>query len=156
MSAVAGPSSSPPSDVAKLRAEVVSKKSKLEAEIENADDPLTLYDDLVKWIVKSYPPQYLAHSGIIEILEEAARKYKDDTSYKSDFRYLQLWMTFASLADRPSAVFKFILRQEIGTIYAALYEEYALVLEREGRYVTKQLSCAIPDITQILGSRGSI
>jgi checkpoint serine/threonine-protein kinase len=93
-----------------------------------------LYDRFVKWIFDNYPSEHLASSGLIELLEEATRRYKDDSSYKGDLRYLKLWTLYASLVDKPSVVFKFILTNGIGTVYALLFEEYALALERDSRY----------------------
>ena len=42
-------------------------------------------------------------------------------------------LMFAVLVDRPSVVFKFVLSHNIGVMYAQLYEDYALVLEKEKR-----------------------
>jgi checkpoint serine/threonine-protein kinase len=108
-------------------------RSQIASEIDEADDPLALYDRFVKWIFDEYPREHLASSGLIELLEEATRRYKDDSSYKSDLRYLKLWTLYASLVDKPSAVYKFILTNGIGTAYALLFEDYAFTLERDGR-----------------------
>ena len=35
-------------------------------------------------------------------------------------------MLYASLMDKPSRVYKFILTNRIGTVYALLFEDYAL------------------------------
>ncbi|KAI0322617.1 hypothetical protein OF83DRAFT_1080189 [Amylostereum chailletii] len=134
MAAVAGPSSSLPASVAQLSAEISRRKSKLLTEIDDADDPLALYDQLIKWIIDKYPADYLPSAGLLELLEEGTRRFKDDPSYRSDLRYLQMWIMFASLVDRPSTVFKFMLSRGIGIVYAALYVEYALVLERDGNH----------------------
>jgi hypothetical protein len=109
-------------------------RSQIASQVDKADDPLELYDRFVKWIFDSYPSEHLPSSGLIELLEEATRRYKADSSYKGDLRYLKLWTLYASLADKPSIVFKFILTNSIGTVYALLFEEYALALERDSRY----------------------
>jgi checkpoint serine/threonine-protein kinase len=116
-----------------LNAESSRRRSQIASEIDEADDPLALYDRFVKWIFDEYPREHLASSGLIELLEEATRRYKDDSSYKSDLRYLKLWTLYASLADKPSVVYKFILTNRIGTVYSLLFEDYALALERDGR-----------------------
>jgi len=118
-----------------INAESSRLRSQIASEIDEADDPLALYDRFVKWIFDKYPREHLASSGLIEQLEEATRRYKDDSSYKSDLRYLKLWMLYASLVDKPSVVYKFILTNGIGTVYALLFEDYALTLERDGRCV---------------------
>lgn len=117
-----------------INAESSRLRSQIASEIDEADDPLALYDRFVNWIFDEYPREHLASSGLIELLEEATRRYKDDSSYKSDLRYLKLWTLYASLVDKPSVVYKFILTNGIGTVYALLFEDYALTLERDGRY----------------------
>lgn len=118
-----------------LNSESSRRRSQIASEIDEADDPLALYDRFVKWIFAEYPREHLASSGLIELLEEATRRYKSDSSYKSDLRYLKLWTLYASLVDKPSVVYKFILTNGIGTVYALLFEDYALTLERDGRCV---------------------
>ena len=116
-----------------ISAESSRRRSQIASEIDEADDPLALYDRFVKWIFDEYPREHLASSGLVVLLEEATRRYKDDSSYKSDLRYLKLWTLYASLVDKPSVVYKFILTNGIGTVYALLFEDYALTLERDGR-----------------------
>jgi Mad3/BUB1 homology region 1 len=116
-----------------LNTESSRLRSLIASEIDKADDPLELYDRFVKWIFDKYPREHVASSGLLELLEEATRRYKDDSSYKSDLRYLKLWTLYASLVDKPSMVYKFILTNGIGTVYALLFEDYALALERDGR-----------------------
>ena len=116
-----------------LNAESSRLRSQIASEIDEADDPLELYDRFVKWIFDKYPREHFASSGLIELLEEATRRYKDDSSYKSDLRYFKLWTLYASLVDKPSVVYKFVLTNGIGTVYALLFEDYALALERDGR-----------------------
>ena len=120
-----------------LNAESSKLRSQIASQVDKADDPLELYDRFVRWIFDNYPSEHLASSGLIELLEEATRRYKDDSSYKGDLRYLKLWTLYASLVDKPSAVFKFTLTNGIGIVYALLFEEYALALERDSRYVSR-------------------
>ncbi|KAH9994849.1 Mad3/BUB1 homology region 1-domain-containing protein [Russula vinacea] len=117
-----------------INAESSRRRSQIASEIDEADDPLALYDCFVKWIFDEYPREHLTSSGLVELLEEATRRYKDDSSYKSDLRYLKLWTLYASLVDKPSVVYKFILTNGIGTVYALLFEDYASTLERDGRH----------------------
>jgi|SRR5712671_446983 len=126
-----------------LNAESSRLRSQIASEIDEADDPLALYDRFVKWIFDEYPREHLASSGLVELLEEATRRYKEDSSYKSDLRYLKLWTLYASLVDKPSVVYKFIITTGIGTVYALLFEDYALTLERDGR-----CGCNFPCIIQ--------
>jgi checkpoint serine/threonine-protein kinase len=126
-------STSKQSSLDALNAESSRLRLQIASEIDEADDPLELYDRFVKWIFDKYPREHFASSGLVELLEEATRRYNGDPSYKSDLRYLKLWTLYASLVDKPSAVYKFILTNGIGTVYALLFEDYALALERDGR-----------------------
>ena len=127
-----------------LNAESSKLRSQIASQVAEADDPLELYDRFVKWIFDKYPSEHLASSGLIELLEEATRRYKNDSSYKGDVRYLKLWTLYASLVDKPSVVFKFILTNGIGIAHALLFEEYALALERDSRYVSRLASIVQP------------
>lgn len=140
--------SSTSASISHLTAESSRRRAQIASEIEDADDPLALYDQFIKWIFDKYPQEYLGSSGLLETVEEATRRYKDDSSYKSDLRYLKMWCLFASLVDKPSVVYKFVLSHGIGTVYALLYEDYALALERDGRCVIpapKSLADLTPD-----------
>jgi checkpoint serine/threonine-protein kinase len=96
------------------------------------DDPLLVYDQFVQWTLENYPDND-RESGLLELLEETTRKFKDDTSYKTDLRYLKIWSLYAQRVERPATIYTFLIANEIGTIYAMLYEEYANVLEKDGR-----------------------
>ena len=102
-----------------LSAESSKLRSQIASRVDKADGPLELYDRFVKWIFDKYPSEYLASSGLIELLEEATRRYKNDSSYKGDLRSLKLWTLYASLVDKPSSVFKFTLTNGIGIVYTA-------------------------------------
>lgn len=128
-------SSSSSGSIATLVAQSAERRKKIKADVDEAEDPLALYDNHLTWTLDKFPPAQLHVSGIVEFLEEGTRYLLGDSSYKGDLRYLKLWTTYAVLVDKPSTVFKFVLSHGIGTSLARLYEEYALALERENRYV---------------------
>lgn len=99
------------------------------------DDPLDAYCHLVYWTVENYPQGHSAESGLLELLEEATRVLKDDREgqWKEDMRYLKLWVLYATYVERPAIIYRFLLANEIGTAHALLYEEFAIILERNGR-----------------------
>ncbi|TRM62221.1 Mad3/BUB1 homology region 1-domain-containing protein [Schizophyllum amplum] len=99
------------------------------------DDPLEAYCRLVNWTVENYPEGHNAESGLLELLEEATRALKDDRDgrWRGEMKYLKLWLLYASFVNKPTTIYKFLLANEIGTDIALLYEEYAAVLERDGR-----------------------
>lgn len=124
-------------------AQLSSVRAQLRAEVEEAlktnEDPLSAYATLVYWTIEQYPQGHSAESGILELLEEATRTLKDDQRYKEDLRYLKLWVLYANYIERPTIIYAFLLANNIGTSHAILYEEYAIVLERDGRCVSNML-----------------
>ncbi|OCH94366.1 hypothetical protein OBBRIDRAFT_817210 [Obba rivulosa] len=96
-------------------------------------DPLSAYDDFVKWTIQSYPDAQVARSGLLELLEEATRQFVDDPAYKGDLRYLKLWSLYASHVEDPTTIYAFLIAKDIGTVYAQTYQEYANALEQSGR-----------------------
>ncbi|KAH7907133.1 Mad3/BUB1 homology region 1-domain-containing protein [Hygrophoropsis aurantiaca] len=100
--------------------------------LEEDEDPLAAYDDFVKWTVQQFGEQDPA-SGLIQLLEETTRKFKDDPRYKGDLRYVKLWSSYARQTEKPAIVYAYLISNEIGSMYALLYEEYAAALEKEGR-----------------------
>ncbi|KZV72648.1 hypothetical protein PENSPDRAFT_750786 [Peniophora sp. CONT] len=127
-------SSSSSGSISTLVAQSAERRKKIKADVDEAEDPLALYDNHLTWTLDKFPPAQLHVSGIVEFLEEGTRYLLGDSSYKGDLRYLKLWTTYAVLVDKPSTVFKFVLSHGIGTSLARLYEEYALALERENRH----------------------
>jgi checkpoint serine/threonine-protein kinase len=99
---------------------------------DNEDDPLQAYDEFVQWTRKNYDGSD-PDSGLLELLEEATRRFKDDPNYKMDLRYLKLWLLHARQVEEPAAIYAFLIANNIGTHYSVLYEQYADVLERSGR-----------------------
>lgn len=98
------------------------------------DDPLALFEGYVKWLLDhetdlSVDDPY----EILGDLEEAVRSLSEDAVYKKDLRYLKLWIAYAKHVEDPGVVYTYLIKQEIGTIFCPLYEEFALHLERIGR-----------------------
>ncbi|KAI0719260.1 Mad3/BUB1 homology region 1-domain-containing protein [Cerioporus squamosus] len=112
------------------------KRDKYRAELATAltedADPLAAYDSFIKWTVDAYG-SHLAQSGLLELLEEATRHFVDDDAYKSDLRYLKLWLLYATHVEDPTVIYQFLVENNIGKIYAQTYQEYADALERGGR-----------------------
>jgi hypothetical protein len=128
-------------DVAQLEKTRQTYRAQLSSAVSEDEDPLAAYERFVKWTIDNYPPELIPNSGLLELLEEAIRQFKDDESYKGDLRYTKLWMLYAAYVDdnRTNAagqVYKYLVQNSIGTVYAQVYEEYAAYLERAGRCVT--------------------
>ncbi|KAH9917831.1 Mad3/BUB1 homology region 1-domain-containing protein [Fomitopsis serialis] len=108
-------------------------REQIRTALEEDPDPLSAYDNFVKWTLENYPKQHLAQSGLLELLAEATRQFKDDAAYKGDLRYLKLWSLYANHVEDPSVVYAYLLANGIGMVYAQTYWEYALALECAGR-----------------------
>ncbi|KAI6102091.1 Mad3/BUB1 homology region 1-domain-containing protein [Pisolithus sp. B1] len=100
--------------------------------LDEDEDPLTAYDDFIKWTARAFS-EHDPNSGLVQLLEETVRKFKDDARYSGDLRYLKVWCSYAKVVEKPSVVYAYLVKREIGCVYALLWEEYAIALEKEGR-----------------------
>ena len=115
-------------------------KARLASALTDADDPLAAYHQFVQWTIKNYGEND-PKSGLKDLLMEATSQFKDDPLYKTDLRYLKLWALYARQTDKAGAlaIYASLVANDIGTSYSALYEDYANLLESEGRYVIANL-----------------
>ncbi|KAJ3574941.1 hypothetical protein NP233_g1416 [Leucocoprinus birnbaumii] len=104
-------------------------------DMSNTTNALDAYWNFVNWTLDNYPQGNSAESGLLELLEEATRVLKDHDGgkWRKDIKYLKLWLLYASYVEKPVVIYRFLVVNEIGTNWALLYEEYAAVLERDGR-----------------------
>ncbi|KAK5138031.1 hypothetical protein LTR08_005828 [Meristemomyces frigidus] len=104
--------------------------------IDEADDPLDVYDRYVKWTMDAYPSaQATPQSQLLPLLERATKTFQSSAHYKNDPRYLRLWLHYIRLfSDAPREVFVFLSRHGIGESLALYYEEFAAWLEHAGRW----------------------
>ncbi|KAJ3504318.1 hypothetical protein NLJ89_g7994 [Agrocybe chaxingu] len=110
-------------------------KARLATALNEEDDPLATYHQFVQWTVKSYGERDPA-SGLVELLKEATSQFKEDSVYKTDLRYLKIWALYARQMDTAGAIslYAYLIANDIGTSYSALYEDYANLLEYSGRW----------------------
>ncbi|KAJ7650283.1 Mad3/BUB1 homology region 1-domain-containing protein [Roridomyces roridus] len=118
---------------------LAAERARLQAGLLTAkedDDPLAAYDYFIKWTVSNYPDND-PDSGLRELLHEATGAFRNDPLYKTDLRYLKLWLLYIRQLGRTEGIteFAFLLANGIGASYSVLYEEYANVLELEGRNI---------------------
>lgn len=121
-----------PARNAQLDQEKEEYRARIAEALQEDEDPLAAYDDFAKWTAQQYPADDMT-SGLVELLEEITRRFKDDLRYKGDLRYLKLWSAYAKQVERPTIIYSYLVKHDIGCVYALLYEEYAGALEREGR-----------------------
>jgi checkpoint serine/threonine-protein kinase len=119
--------------------EHVKKRAEFEIELANideADDPLDVYDRYVKWTLDAYPStQATPQSQLLPLLERATKAFQSSSHYKNDPRYLKIWLHYIRLfSDAPREAFVFLARHSIGEGLALYYEEFAAWLENAGRW----------------------
>ena len=104
--------------------------------IDEADDPLDVYDRYVKWTLNAYPSaQATPQSGLLLLLERATKAFQSSAHYRNDPRYLKLWIQYIGMfSDAPREIFVFLARHGIGEGLALYYEEFAAWLENSGRW----------------------
>ncbi|KAF9052403.1 hypothetical protein BDZ89DRAFT_1056754 [Hymenopellis radicata] len=98
------------------------------------EDPLSVYVQFVQWITKNYTEND-PNANLTQVLKQATDTFKNDATYKSDLRYLKLWVLYTRQSDPATAInmYALLAKQHIGVSYSLLYEEYAKSLERVGR-----------------------
>lgn len=106
------------------------------AAIDNSDDPLDVYDRYIRWTLDTYPSTSATkESQLLPLLERATKAFLEDDQYKNDARYLKIWLTYIRLfSDAPRETFAYLARHEVGPSLALYYEEFAALLERDGRW----------------------
>lgn len=130
-------------------------RAKLANAFTEEDDPLAVYYQFVEWTLKHYGDRD-PESGLTQLLEEATRVFKDDELYKTDLRYLKLYSLHARQLPRADAIaiYASLISNNIGTSYSMLYEEYATLLEKDGRCVSPwPYIHSQPRLCQTTGSR---
>ena len=120
-------------------------REKLAKVLTEEADPLAVYYQFVEWTLKQFGEKD-PKSGLKQLLEEATNVFKEDHLYKTDLRYLKLWSLYTRQLPRADAVAAYasLLANNIGTDYSMLYEEYAYLLEKDGRCVVRYVVCELP------------
>src|SRR5271167_4783988 len=126
-------SHSSPQDIRNAHAGVRAQFEKDIASSTDLDDPLEVWLRYIKWTDETFPQGQSTESGIARLLERCTSQFKNDKQYKSDPRYLRVWLAYSTYSDSPLDIFTFLQRNEIGQELALYYEEYAAVLEKMNR-----------------------
>jgi checkpoint serine/threonine-protein kinase len=122
-----------PQDIRNAHAAVRSQFEHDIASSSDLDDPLEVWLRYIKWTDETFPQGQSTESGIARLIERCTDQFKNDKQYKSDPRYLRVWLAYSTYSDAPLDIFVFLQRNEIGQELALYYEEYAAVLERMNR-----------------------
>ena len=101
--------------------------------IQLSEDPLDISHQYVRFIIANYPSGANASNKLVPVLEETTRRFLNDERYTNDPRYFRLWAHYAKNMESPEECYRFLFAKGIGEKLAALYEEYAKVLESNGK-----------------------
>ncbi|GAA5857604.1 hypothetical protein JCM9279_006482 [Rhodotorula babjevae] len=94
-----------------------------------AEDPLDVSHQYVRFIVANYPAGASAANKLVPVLEATTRKFLADGRYTNDPRYFRLWAHYAKNMEDAEDCYRFLFAKGVAEKLAALYEEYAKVLE---------------------------
>ncbi|GAA6019370.1 hypothetical protein JCM11491_000915 [Sporobolomyces phaffii] len=98
-----------------------------------AEDPLDISHQYVRFIIANYPAGASAANKLVPVLEDTTRRFLADARYTNDPRYFRLWAHYAKNMESPEECYRFLFAKGIAEKLAALYEEYAKVLESVGK-----------------------
>jgi hypothetical protein len=98
--------------------------------LDEQDDPLDIYIQYINWIHDMYPQGQNSESNIVAILKDATKQFETDIRYKSDPRYLKIWIELSTYVNEPKDIFLFLIRKGIGQTLTLFYEEYAGYYEK--------------------------
>ncbi|KAF8985193.1 hypothetical protein BGZ46_005556 [Entomortierella lignicola] len=112
---------------------------RFQEELEHADelkDPLDVYMRYVTWTIENYPQggAQCSDSGLVLLLEQAIRRFKDDERYINDPRFVKLFIIYSEKVQFAIEVFSFMESNRIGSEISMYYEEYADYLESRDEF----------------------
>ncbi|KAF7732872.1 hypothetical protein EC973_000148 [Apophysomyces ossiformis] len=107
--------------------------SQLES-IDDHDDPLSVYVNYIRFTMEMYPQGNNEESNLVNLLHEATRRFENSERYRTDLRYLNVWMQYAKHVEEPKEIYLLLMQKGIGQKLARFYEEYADYYERRGKY----------------------
>lgn len=112
-----------------------------------AEDPLDISHQYVRFIVANYPAGASASNKLVPVLEATTRKFLGDGRYTNDPRYFRLWAHYAKNMENPEDCYRFLFAKGIGEKLAALYEEYAKILEAKHKCVALSFDLQSLEVT---------
>ncbi|EIW84278.1 hypothetical protein CONPUDRAFT_120008 [Coniophora puteana RWD-64-598 SS2] len=110
--------------------EFATHRPKLQSALEDDEDPLAAFEEVVQLSTKSSPARVFA-------LEQTLRAFCEDPRYSGDLRYLRLWMEYAREvnAESEAIIYEWCIWRKVGVASALLWEAWAASLEVRGLQV---------------------
>ncbi|KAI0635917.1 Mad3/BUB1 homology region 1-domain-containing protein [Trametes polyzona] len=122
-----------PAHAAQLAEQRTKYRERLAHALTEDADPLAAYVEFVGWTSEAYKG-HISQSGLLELLDEATRHFLEDETYRSDLRYLKLWLLYAKHVEDPIVIYSFVFKKGIGKTFAQIYSDYALALHARGEW----------------------
>ncbi|KAG0179645.1 hypothetical protein DFQ28_002519 [Apophysomyces sp. BC1034] len=102
--------------------------------IDDHDDPLSVYVNYIQFTMEMYPQGNNEESNLVALLHEATKRFENSERYKSDPRYLNVWIQYTRHVEEPKEIYLLLMQKGIGQKLTRYYEEYADYYERRGKY----------------------
>jgi checkpoint serine/threonine-protein kinase len=97
------------------------------------DDPLEPWLEYIMWVRDAFPSGGI-QSELLPLLEACTRTFQTDERYRSDLRYLRVWVQYADCCTEPKDIYAFLEANSIGQDHALYYEAFATYLEIHKNY----------------------
>ncbi|CAK9190250.1 unnamed protein product [Sphagnum troendelagicum] len=97
------------------------------------DDPLEPWLEYIMWVKDAFPSGGI-QSELLPLLEACTRTFQTDERYRSDLRYLRVWVQYADSCTEPKDIYAFLEANSIGQDHALYYEAFATYLEIHKNY----------------------
>ncbi|KAH8974207.1 hypothetical protein BDL97_01G089800 [Sphagnum fallax] len=97
------------------------------------DDPLEPWLEYIMWVKDAFPSGGI-QSELLPLLEACTRTFQTDERYRSDLRYLRVWVQYADCCTEPKDIYAFLEANSIGQDHALYYEAFATYLEIHKNY----------------------
>ena len=85
----------------------------------------------IEWVEQTYPKGG-KEGNLPTLLEKCIKEFKDDQTYSQDARYLDVWIKYASMAQKPLDLYNFMFSNQLCTKLPDFYINWAWQLEENG------------------------
>ncbi|XP_069125600.1 involucrin-like [Argopecten irradians] len=96
------------------------------------NDPLEVWQRYIQRVEKCCPVD-TKESTLAELLDSCIRTFNNKPQYKTDQRYVSVWIKYASFCKEPVEIFSYMQKNGIGVQFAMFYEAWADATWQSGR-----------------------
>ncbi|GIY52505.1 hypothetical protein CDAR_181571 [Caerostris darwini] len=109
------------------------ERQAFEAELRTytGNDPLSVWYKYIKWVEQNFPKG--GKDGHLEqLIQQCLSLMKDKSEYFDDKRFIEIWLKFAKMAEKPTDVYEYMYTYKIGCKSALFFVEWSWELENQG------------------------